>query len=106
MCKGGIFTEIQLPPDFAEALSYNSAASNCFYGMSEAEKKSVIEQVRSINSELQMYQLINTLATGGNLRKTATDNQWVSTGIPEDPDNRPRRDGPGGEDASGKTSVT
>lgn len=33
-----------------------------------------------------------------NNEKTATDNQWVSTGI--DPsDHRERRDGPGGEDA-------
>lgn len=33
--------------------------------------------------------------------KTATDNQWVSTGI--DPsDNRERRDGPGGESSNNK----
>lgn len=31
--------------------------------------------------------------------KTATNNQWVSTGLAHYPDNRERRDGPGGEDA-------
>ena len=31
-------------------------------------------------------------------KKTATDNQWVSTGNKSFPDNRERRDGPGGED--------
>lgn len=31
--------------------------------------------------------------------KTATNNQWVSTGLKNYPDNRERRDGPGGEDA-------
>jgi hypothetical protein len=31
--------------------------------------------------------------------KTATNNQWVSTGLSHFPDNRERRDGPGGEDA-------
>ncbi len=30
-------------------------------------------------------------------RKTATNNQWVSTGLRYDNDNRERRDGPGGE---------
>lgn len=30
--------------------------------------------------------------------KTATDNQWVSTGL-EKPNNHIRRDGPGGENA-------
>ncbi len=34
-----------------------------------------------------------------NNEKTATDNQWVSTGLDNYPDNRERRDGPGGEDA-------
>ena len=34
-------------------------------------------------------------------RKTATDNQWVSTGLNHYPDHRERRDGPGGEDADG-----
>ncbi len=33
--------------------------------------------------------------------KTATDNQWVSTGLKPD-DNREHRDGPGGEDYLGK----
>ncbi len=31
--------------------------------------------------------------------KTATNNQWVSTGQSRPNDNRERRDGPGGEDA-------
>jgi hypothetical protein len=30
-------------------------------------------------------------------RKTATDNQWVSTGLRNYPDQRDRRNGPGGE---------
>lgn len=34
-----------------------------------------------------------------NGEKTATDNQWVSTNMDHYPDNRERRDGPGGEDA-------
>ena len=33
-----------------------------------------------------------------NNEKTATNNQWVSTGI-KSSDNRERRDGPGGENA-------
>lgn len=32
-------------------------------------------------------------------QKTATNNQWVSTGLKSEPDRRERRDGPGGEDA-------
>lgn len=32
-------------------------------------------------------------------KKTATNNQWVSTGLQHYPDRRERRDGPGGEDA-------
>ena len=31
--------------------------------------------------------------------KTAVDNRWVSTGACPEPDERERRDGPGGEDA-------
>lgn len=31
--------------------------------------------------------------------KTATNNQWISTGLKPFPDKRERRDGPGGEDA-------
>lgn len=34
-----------------------------------------------------------------NGEKTATNNQWVSTNMDYYPDNRERRDGPGGEDA-------
>ncbi len=33
-----------------------------------------------------------------NNEKTATNNQWVSTGV-KSTDNRERRDGPGGENA-------
>lgn len=32
-----------------------------------------------------------------NNKKTATDNQWLSTGVLPFDDNRERRDGPGGE---------
>ena len=32
-----------------------------------------------------------------NGEKTATNNQWVSTNMDHYPDNRERRDGPGGE---------
>ena len=32
-------------------------------------------------------------------QKTATDNQWISTGIVRPNDKSERRDGPGGEDA-------
>ena len=41
-------------------------------------------------------------AAGGkqSREKTATNNQWVSTGLKSEPDRRERRDGPGGEDAS------
>ena len=35
-------------------------------------------------------------------KKTATNNQWVSTGLQNYPDNRERRDGPGGEDGGKK----
>lgn len=31
--------------------------------------------------------------------KTATDNQWTNNNLKYYPDNRERRDGPGGEDA-------
>ena len=33
-------------------------------------------------------------------KKTAFDNQWVSTGLKSLEDNRERRDGPGGEDGN------
>ena len=36
-------------------------------------------------------------------KKTATDNQWISTGRQHPADKTERRDGPGGEDSS-KTS--
>ncbi len=32
-------------------------------------------------------------------KKSATDNQWVSTGIARPQDESERKDGPGGEDA-------
>lgn len=35
----------------------------------------------------------------GKAMKSAGDNQWVSTGLKNNPDNRERRDGPGGENA-------
>ena len=35
-------------------------------------------------------------------KKTATNNQWVSTGLQKDSDTRERRDGPGGEDGGKK----
>ncbi len=35
-------------------------------------------------------------------KKTATNNQWVSTGLQKGSDKRERRDGPGGEDGSKK----
>ena len=35
--------------------------------------------------------------------KTAGDNQWTTTHQKDHPDKRPRRDGPGGEPARGKT---
>lgn len=34
-------------------------------------------------------------------KKTATDNQWVSTGV-NPSDNRERRDGPGGENSKSR----
>lgn len=34
-------------------------------------------------------------------KKTATDNQWISTGV-NPSDNRERRDGPGGENSKSK----
>ncbi|MBP3580233.1 MAG: hypothetical protein J6K12_03175 [Clostridia bacterium] len=34
-----------------------------------------------------------------NSKKTATDNEWVSTGLDRPNDKTERRDGPGGEDA-------
>lgn len=34
-----------------------------------------------------------------NSHKTATDNQWISTGIVRPNDKSERKDGPGGEDA-------
>lgn len=34
-----------------------------------------------------------------NSHKTATDNQWISTGIARPNDKSERKDGPGGEDA-------
>jgi len=35
-------------------------------------------------------------------KKTATDNQWVSTGIARPTDKSERKDGPGGEDGDKK----
>lgn len=32
-------------------------------------------------------------------KKSATDNQWVTTGQKQETDKRERKDGPGGEDA-------
>ncbi|MGI6269712.1 MAG: hypothetical protein ACOYKJ_04135 [Candidatus Howiella sp.] len=32
-------------------------------------------------------------------QKNAGDNQWITTGLQNTPDDRERRDGPGGEDA-------
>ena len=36
----------------------------------------------------------------GKNKKSATNNQWASTGLRYESDNRERRDGPGGEDNS------
>lgn len=38
-----------------------------------------------------------TVVNGIHDEKTATNNQWVSTGLKPDEDKRDRRDGPGGE---------
>jgi hypothetical protein len=37
-----------------------------------------------------------------NTKKNAGSNQWFSTGLNDYPDNRERRDGPGGEDGTKK----
>lgn len=55
--------------------------------MDKSNKKTVDNPIR------------NKSVCSANSEKTATNNQWVSTGLDNYPDKRERRDGPGGENA-------
>ncbi len=53
--------------------------------------------VHSINIIPNENEIVNTNESENNNKKTAVNNQWVSTGLKPFEDKRERRDGPGGE---------
>mgnify|MGYP007112587383 CR=1 FL=1 len=55
------------------------------------------------NYEVNYFMNDNNINPDKSNKKTATDNQWISTGRQHPADKTERRDGPGGEDSS-KTS--
>jgi hypothetical protein len=46
----------------------------------------------------------NTKKESNKVKKSEGDNQWVSTGLKNYPDNRERRDGPGGENVEKRSN--
>ncbi len=89
----------ELPLAFVEHLAQNESAMARFEAMSEPEKNAVLNQLKNVQSKSQMRSLVDSIGKTGENQKTATDNQWVSTGLSNREDSRERRDGPGGEDA-------
>ena len=87
----------ELPMAFAENLAQNEPALARFEAMSETEKDAVLAELKNVNSKKQMKELVNRLSSAGDCAKSATDNQWVSTGTAKPNDPQDRRDGPGGE---------
>lgn len=53
--------------------------------------------VHSINNIPSENEIVNTNESKNSNKKTAVNNQWVSTGLKPFEDKRERRDGPGGE---------
>ena len=87
----------ELPLAFAENLAQNEPALARFEAMSEQEKQAVLESLKAVSSKKEMKQLVARLGAEPSEAKSATDNQWVSTGISESGNSSERRDGPGGE---------
>lgn len=56
-----IMSEIDLPLGFGMALSQNEKAMKKFELLSEEEKRALIEQTRTVNSESEMKAFVNNL---------------------------------------------
>ena len=52
----------ELPLGFGMALAQNEGAMQRFEAMTQAEKQSVLQQARSVNSKREMRQLVSSLA--------------------------------------------
>lgn len=86
-------SENEIPMGLGMALARNPEAMQRFGTLTGEQQRQIIEQTHNIGSKQEMRAFVEQLAAG---RKSAGNNQWVSTGIPEQPDQRVRRDGPGG----------
>lgn len=85
--------DIEIPMGLSMALARSPEAMQWFGTLTAEQQRQVIEQTHTIGSKQEMREFVEQLAAGG---KSAGDNQWVSTGIPAQPDQRIRKDGPGG----------
>lgn len=57
--------DIELPLGFGMALAQNEAAMKKFTSLTEAEKKSVLQQAHHVNSKREMRQLVSSIAERG-----------------------------------------
>lgn len=57
--------DIELPLGFGMALAQNEAAMKKFASLTEAEKKSVLQQAHHVNSKREMQQFVSGIAERG-----------------------------------------
>ena len=57
--------DIELPLGFGMALAQNEAALKKFASLTEAEKKSVLQQAHHVNSKREMQQFVSGIAERG-----------------------------------------
>lgn len=78
--------------------SINPKIQAQFESLSIDLKNEILSRNVVINNMQDLIAILDTIVKEGNA-KTATNNQWISTGISRNEDTGDRRDGPGGEDA-------
>lgn len=92
----------KMPVGFEMALAQRPEAMEKFASFDEAKKQEIIDGTRYVSSKQEMRQYVDRMilmddGKTQNSLKSATNNQWVSTGIVRPTDKSERKDGPGGE---------
>ena len=54
----------KVPIGFGMALAQNTAAMNRYAHLSESEKQDILNQAHNVRSEMEMYTLVASLASG------------------------------------------
>ena len=92
----------KIPVGLGMALAQRPEAMEKFAALSETKKQEIIAGTSSVSSKEEMRQYVDRIIFMDNNKKqdsqkSATDNQWISTGIVHPSDKSDRRDGPGGD---------